>query len=109
MQIVAIAIPFFFLCIGLELAIARARRVEVYRFNDALTDLGCGIAQQVSLVFLGAFLLTVYARLYAHAPLALPVWAQWTIAVVVVDFLYYWWHRFSHEVNFRWRPRRCSR
>jgi sterol desaturase/sphingolipid hydroxylase (fatty acid hydroxylase superfamily) len=27
-------------------------------------------------------------------------WAPWALAFVAVDFLYYWWHLLSHEVNF---------
>jgi sterol desaturase/sphingolipid hydroxylase (fatty acid hydroxylase superfamily) len=102
MQIVAVAIPLFFLCIGVELALARRRGVAVYRFNDAVTDLSAGIFQQATLVFLGLFLYVGYARLYAHTLFTLPTWAQWVFAFFAVDFLFYWWHRMSHEHNLLW-------
>ncbi len=103
---IALAIPFFLLLIGLELLVARAqRRRGVYRLQDALADLGCGIGQQVVMVFAAAAFLAAYAWLYDR--LRLVTFAgdsvvPWLIAFVVVDLAYYWWHRLSHEVNFLW-------
>ena len=44
---IALAIPFFLVLIGVELIVARARGRSVYRVQDALADLGCGVGQQV--------------------------------------------------------------
>ena len=102
---IALAIPFFLLLIGVELLAARARRRSVYRLKDALADLGCGVGQQVVLVFAGAALLAAYAWLFRHARLVgfAPgsPW-PWIVAFVFVDVAYYWWHRLSHEVNLLW-------
>jgi alkylglycerol monooxygenase len=102
---IAFAIPFFLVFIGVEILVARARGRSVYRVQDALADLGCGIGQQIVLVFAGAAMLAGYAVLYDRFRLvtfaegsALP----WIISFVVVDVVYYWWHRLSHEVNFLW-------
>jgi alkylglycerol monooxygenase len=103
---IALAIPFFLAFIGLELLFARARRRRgLYRLSDALADLGCGVGQQVVLVFAGAALLAGYAALYDRFRIATfgpasPV--PWLVSFVFVDFAYYWWHRLSHEVNFLW-------
>jgi len=51
-RLIALAVPFFFVLIAAELAVARAKKRAVYRVGDALGDLGCGMFQQVSLVFL---------------------------------------------------------
>jgi sterol desaturase/sphingolipid hydroxylase (fatty acid hydroxylase superfamily) len=102
---IALAVPFFFLLIGIELVVARARRRHVYRFTDSYADLGCGVAQRVVLLFFEAALLGLYAWVYAHGRLWSfaegSVW-PWLIALVGVDLGYYWWHRLSHEVNFMW-------
>src|SRR3954468_10405503 len=99
---IALAIPFFFLLIGGELGLARARhRTGLYRFHDAITDLSCGITSQIVLIFIGALLLAAYAWVYEHCRLwtfRSSLW-PWLVAAVGVDFLYYWWHRLSHEVN----------
>lgn len=102
---IALAIPFFFLLIGVEVWVARRRRIAAYRFNDAVVDLSCGIAQQVLLVFFAGALVGAYAFVYAHGRLVTfapgSPW-PWLIAFVLIDFSYYWWHRLSHEVGFLW-------
>jgi sterol desaturase/sphingolipid hydroxylase (fatty acid hydroxylase superfamily) len=102
---IALAVPFFFLLIGIELLVARRRGRRVYRLNDALSDLGCGITQQTLLIFFNAFLLAAYVWLYRHVRVVdlgrRPV-AAWVVAFVGVDFIYYWWHRASHRVNLMW-------
>jgi alkylglycerol monooxygenase len=104
-NLIALAIPVFFLFIGLELFVARRRGASVYRLADALADLGCGIGQRAVLVLGAAAVLGVYALVYAHARLvtfpAGSLW-PWAIAVVGVEVGYYWWHRLSHEVNLLW-------
>jgi len=101
---IALAVPFFFLLIGVELVVARARRRRVYRLADALGDIGCGMIQQVALVFLAGSVIAGYT--YVHEHLRVVTWgsasAEWAVAFVGVDFLYYWWHRSSHGVNLLW-------
>jgi sterol desaturase/sphingolipid hydroxylase (fatty acid hydroxylase superfamily) len=101
---IAYAIPFFLLLMGAELAVAWRLRRRLYRVPDALADLGCGVAQQVALVFVALALLEVYARLHARSPLRFEAGSPWpwAIAFVWVDVAYYWWHRLSHEVNVLW-------
>ncbi|MBX3264096.1 MAG: sterol desaturase family protein [Labilithrix sp.] len=101
---IALAVPFFFVLIGLELAWAKKRGARVYRFNDAVTDLSCGITSQIVLLAWAATQLAIYAWLYERARLVTiaPAWIAWIVAFVGVDFLYYWWHRLSHEVNVLW-------
>jgi alkylglycerol monooxygenase len=103
---IALAVPFFFLLIGVELAVAAGRgRRGIYRFADALSDLGCGVAERVVLLFVETLLLLVYIRLYENARLwdlgPHPV-AAWLVAILGVDLAYYWWHRISHRVNAMW-------
>ena len=46
-----------------------------------------------------------YAALYVYvAPWQLPAnaWYTWVIAIVGVDFLYYWYHRMAHRVRLFW-------
>jgi sterol desaturase/sphingolipid hydroxylase (fatty acid hydroxylase superfamily) len=102
---IALAVPFFFVLIGIELLVARRRGRAVYRFEDALTNLGCGVTQQIIVLFVNGALFGVYLWLYNHARIVdlgrHPVVA-WLVAFVGVDFIYYWWHRTSHRVNLLW-------
>jgi sterol desaturase/sphingolipid hydroxylase (fatty acid hydroxylase superfamily) len=63
------------------------------------------VLQQVAEVFLKTALFAGYATLYSRFRLAdVPIDAAWAWAACFVgqDFLYYWFHRFSHEVNAGW-------
>ena len=104
MDLIALAVPFFFALIALELFVARRKKRELYRFGDALTDLSCGISSQIPLAFWGAIEVGVYVVVYERWRFATigSTWVAVAIAFVGVDFLYYWWHRLSHEVNFLW-------
>lgn len=101
---IALAIPTFFVAIGVEYAIARKKGREVYRLADAVTDLSCGVTSQLANVFVGAMLLAAYDKVYSGYRLVTwqSSWVVWTLAFFGVDFLYYWWHRLSHEVNVLW-------
>jgi len=102
---IALAIPFFFALIGVELAVARRRGARPYRLADAMSDLGCGVTQRILLLAFEGLLVAIYVAVYRHARLvdlgAHPVIA-WVTALVGVDFIYYWWHRASHRVSFLW-------
>lgn len=102
---IAIAIPVFFVLIGVEVLVARWQGKRLYRFNDAVTDLGCGMGQQVTGLLLKAVVFTAYLWVYGNLRVVeLDATSPWTwgLAIVGVDFFYYWWHRFSHQINFMW-------
>ncbi|MCU0696276.1 MAG: sterol desaturase family protein [Myxococcaceae bacterium] len=104
LNLIALAIPLFFVGIGVELALARRRGLSVYRLGDAISDMGCGVLNQlVSNLLGGAVLLAAYEALFTHRLFDLPTtWLPWVAALLGVEFAYYWWHRLSHEVNLLW-------
>ena len=107
---VALAVPVFFLLIGLELLVSRLSRSQLYRFNDAVTNISCGIGQQTLGIFVKMLLMAAYVWLFNHASLSHAGWWQWpqdawwswVVLFVGVDFFYYWFHRYAHEVSFLW-------
>ncbi len=101
-NLIALAIPAFFLGIFVEARAARRRGLRVYRLPAALADMGCGVTQQLAGIFTTVALGAGFAWLFEHRLFDLPGWLAWVVAVVVLDFVYYWWHRLSHEVNFLW-------
>ncbi len=105
-NLIALAIPVFFVMIAGEYAVARWRgRPELYRFTDAIADLSCGIGQQVVNLFSKVLVIAVYAWVWSRFRLfdLRPVPAlHWAVGLVAYDFAYYWWHRFTHEVNAGW-------
>lgn len=103
MKIMLFAIPIFFLLIGIELLIARLHQKELYRFNDAISNISCGISQQAIGVFIKVITLGAYVYCYELSPFRIPnAWWTYIILFVAIDFLYYWFHRYAHEINFFW-------
>ena len=101
---IGVAVPFFFLLIGIEYWALRRKQRSV-RLNDAITDMSCGLGDQsMSLLVKGAVLIP-YQLAYQHVGLfKMPtneVWT-WVFGFMAVDFCYYWYHRFSHRVNIGW-------
>ncbi|MEQ8470513.1 MAG: sterol desaturase family protein [Marinoscillum sp.] len=101
---VILSIPIYFLLIAIELLIQFFSKKHIYRLNDAVTNISCGITQQVTGAFIKVITLAVYAAVYEHwAVMEIPVtWWSVTFLWVLVDFCYYWAHRMSHEVNVMW-------
>lgn len=101
---IVLSIPIFFLLIGVELIINYFSQKKVYRLNDALTNISCGITQQVSGIFLKLFGIGIYALAYEYLRIwEIPTtWYTLIILFVAVDFCYYWAHRMSHEINLFW-------
>ena len=101
---VVLAIPVFILLILLELVITRIQEKDFYRLSDSINDLSCGILQQVLEAFLKAALFAAYIFIYERWRLwSMPgTAAAWVLCFLGVDFLYYWFHRTSHEVNAFW-------
>ncbi len=105
MNYVVLAIPVFFLLIAVEVAAARIAERDHYALSDAVTDLGCGLLQQVLDVFVRTAIFAAYVLVFDRLRVAtIPgsaTWA-WVACLLGVDFLYYWFHRMSHEVNAFW-------
>ena len=105
MQLIVASIPFFFILIGIEILAALLLERRVYQFGDSFADLSCGILEQLLGVLVKGALFAAYLALYANARLlTLPEqsWVTFTACFLGVDFLYYWFHRFSHEIGAFW-------
>lgn len=105
MKLIVASIPLFFILIAIELVAARVLERRVYRFADSFADLGCGVIEQLLGVLVKATLFAGYLWLYANARLLdLPEnsWPVFAVCFLGVDFLYYWFHRTSHEVGAFW-------
>lgn len=104
MNLILLAVPFFFLLIALELVADRVRGVSTYRLADSLNSLSAGVLSQTSGLLSRAIAVLGYAFAYEHLHLtALPdePWV-WVLAFVFYDFCYYWNHRIGHERNIFW-------
>jgi sterol desaturase/sphingolipid hydroxylase (fatty acid hydroxylase superfamily) len=104
MDYIALSIPLFFLLMGLELAWSAWSGRAVYRLKDFVTNISCGIGSQVVGAFSKTVIFAIYAWTYEQLRLfTLPASALTAVVTfLLVDLLYYWFHRLSHQVNFLW-------
>jgi len=103
--LVAAATPVFFALIGLEWWLARRRQRPAYQLADSLTSMACGIWTVTLEVFTKSAMLLAYGWLFAHAapwPSAPDAAWTWIWSFFALDFVYYWAHRWSHEINLLW-------
>ena len=104
---VALAAPFFVVLIALEALAAHLLEDDRggYDRRDAFASIGAGAVSIVTMSLWKALGLLGYAALFAYvAPWQLPEdrWWTWAIALVGLDFLFYWTHRTAHRVRLVW-------
>ena len=103
--LIFLAIPVFFLMIGIELLYGYLKNNNNYRLNDTITSINIGLLSRfptiLNLGLQGAAF--AYAASYLNMKL-LPTNSvfTWVFAFFLYDFLYYWMHRFHHEYKFLW-------
>lgn len=104
-NVIEMAVPVFFLLIGVELLMSWLAGRANYRFNDSINDLSLGIIDQVGGAFLKSFIFAGYLYLYhTHRLLEIPNGSvvAWIACFLLYDLAYYWAHRASHEINIIW-------
>ena len=102
---IGVAVPFFFLFMGIEFFISWRKKRQVYRLNDTLVDLGCGVGDQSFGLITKVFKVYVFSVVSEHVGWF--TWATdhiwtWVLGFIGVDLCFYWYHRFSHRVNLGW-------
>ncbi len=131
MTVVQMAVPLFFILITIELVVSLARGRGFYRLNDSIADLSTSAIFSIAGIAITIAWVAVYecfgSTVSVQALFALPAvpagsplrvgsdflnfsgWSldgtallAWTLALLGVDFLYYWFHRATHQVNFLW-------
>lgn len=101
---IIIAVPFFALLIALETFLV-LRNEEVYDRRDVWTNVWLGSGSVVFGTILAIIQTFFYSGIYeniAFFQMPMNVWWSWTILLFADDFLYYWFHRVSHEIRFFW-------
>ncbi|WP_241153696.1 sterol desaturase family protein [Nocardioides pantholopis] len=111
---VALAMPFFVVFVVVEALAAYFLEDEGpdgiagfagYDRRDTVASLSMGAVSVVTMALWKSAGLAVYAVLFAYvAPWQLPAdaWWTWALAIVGVDFFFYWAHRVAHRVRLVW-------
>ncbi len=104
MSYIILSIPVFFILIGFEILVSFLNRLNLYRLEDAITNISCGIVMQITEVFSKTVLIVGYLFLYENYRFFTIEDSILTFVLLFigVDFLYYWFHRYAHEINIFW-------
>ena len=103
-DVVSRSIPWFILFMVVEFIVGLARGHKTYRLNDGLTSLALGMVSEQTKLWGKTALFYMYQRTYDQFGIlvfkdsyGLP---SFLFAMFMVDFFYYWFHRFCHEFHF---------
>jgi alkylglycerol monooxygenase len=104
MNVYAVATPAVLAIVAAEAAWCLYQKNAYYRLDDAMANFGTAIGHQVTNVAVAAFAFGLFTALRARWPLADWGATPLTFAAlyVSVDFLFYWFHRMGHAINFLW-------
>ncbi|MFO1480298.1 MAG: sterol desaturase family protein [Turneriella sp.] len=112
-NLIALAVPVFFISIAIEVVLSLVMKKKVYRFNDSVSDLSAGMLQELVGVFTKILLFGVYIIVFdwAHKPagadaavsygIPVNIWT-WIVVFLLVDLIYYVFHRNSHNIAVIW-------
>src|SRR5262245_48905528 len=99
-----LALPVFVLMIAAEACYDLWQKTSKYSLKDAWTNLALGFVSLVFTVLFAYILYYFYSWLYYLAPykIEMNTWWAWVILILADDFIYYWFHRLSHNSRFFW-------
>jgi alkylglycerol monooxygenase len=101
----AFVMPAFFLFLYLEFKLAqRRKRPEIFNYESSVSNISIGIAERLINLFIAASFYQLYYFIYDnYRVFEIPSNAFiWFLLILMTDFVWYWYHRLGHEVNFFW-------
>lgn len=111
MRLIESIAPFYFVLMLLEILYTRFKKQDYYFYEDSLADLSLGVLSRIfdGMILLG--LVFVYNELYqiswgveflSKVFLSTSSPLHWIVLFLLLDFLFYWAHRYSHEIKVLW-------
>ncbi len=101
---ILMAIPFFLVSMLAEWLLGKKHKKELYNFEDAITNLNIGIGSQAIGLFVKIVIVGVYTFVYKNFALIKieNTLVAFLFGSLIFDFIFYWAHRWGHEINFFW-------
>jgi len=105
-EVYAIGLPIIYGMIALEAAFSALTNKSFYRLNDTLCTAGLLIGN----ILIGSaakglsFAIHIFLYQFRVIDLAnlIPLWLMWVLAFVLIDLVFYIYHRLSHRVRLLW-------
>ena len=102
----AIGAPIVLAMIFAELLISNWQNKKYYKKEDTLCTIGLLIGNIIVAFSIKGLILAFHFYLYQFKVLELanilPLWAMWVLTFIMIDLVFYIYHRMSHRVRFLW-------
>lgn len=99
-------IPIVVSMIIIETVYSKVHDLSVYKLNDTMAGLGLLLGNILVNLATKGSILFFYFYLYDFRIFTIndifSSAAVWVLTFVAIDFVFYWYHRFSHRVRFMW-------
>lgn len=101
--LIFISTPVYVIIIGVELLLSNYRHRKLYTWKDTATNLFLMLGNSLIDLVIRSMYVAILLYFFNHQFFAFtnPI-VYWIMLVILEDFLYYWLHRFDHEVRFFW-------
>lgn len=101
--LILISTPLYLIIIGLEIFLSNYRYNKQYTVKDTAVNVYLMLLNSIiDILFRGIYVL-ILDYCYEHQLISLTnAFAYWLTLLLAQDFLYYWLHRFDHEVRLFW-------
>jgi alkylglycerol monooxygenase len=101
-----IGLPIIFMLMMAEATVSQYQNKKYYKNKDTLCTSGLVVGNiLISLIIKGATL-ALHFYLYQFRVFdisnSIPVWLLWVLTFVLIDFVFYIYHRCSHKIRFLW-------
>ena len=98
-----ISTPFYMVIIGIELLLSNCHHKKTYNSKDTFTNVYLMLMNGVIDFLLRGFYLVILDFCWRHRFIEFDqVVLYWIMLILMEDFLYYWLHRFDHEIRLFW-------
>jgi sterol desaturase/sphingolipid hydroxylase (fatty acid hydroxylase superfamily) len=89
---------------GLEYLYSVFKKKNLFHFAESVANINVGIAERLTDIFTVIPFFYFFQYIYVHyaAFVIRPGVATWILLFLLTDLVWYWYHRFAHEINILW-------
>ena len=101
----AVGAPIVLILILIEGVFSASKKLGYYNRGDSLGTIGLIVGNVFVNLLTKSSILAFYLFLYQFKLFNIdsyPLWVQISLTLIIIDFIYYWFHRTSHRVRFFW-------
>ena len=105
-EVYAIGVPIVLAMIFVEILISNWQQKNYYKTQDTLCTIGLLAGNIIVAFSIKGLILALHFYLYQYKIFELsgmlPLWLFWILTFVVIDLVFYIYHRMSHRIRFLW-------